>query len=178
MLCRCPVRWRCAGVLWVVALLSPLPSLHGEAEDTGPGRLTNEVIGASRAAPGETVRFRVTVSGGRPGVVVTIYEQLGSNLSLDVRPRPRLDFSPPCIISALPVANLPGADSGAPAGNRVACPVVTDEQGGASLILEVQVVSSLVSPASEATTRSVAALIEGVRGRVGAAASAQIDLIR
>jgi hypothetical protein len=172
------VGWRFGRVLWVVALLAPWPTLNGEAQEAVRERLSNEVIGASRAAPGETVRFRVTVSGGRPGAAVMIYEQLGSNLSPDVRPRPRLDFTPPCVISALPVANLPGADPGAPAGNRVVCPVLTDEQGRTSLILEVQVVSPLVAPASEASTRSVAAIIEPLTGRVGQTASAQIELIR
>jgi hypothetical protein len=158
----------------LAALLHPT----GEAQEAFRGRLIQEVIAGSHAAPGETVQFRVTVSGGRPDAAVTIYEQLGSQLSLDVKPRPRRDFTSSCVISALPVANLSGADPGAPARNRLACPVVTDRQGGATLVLDAQVASPLPDSASEATARSVVVVIEGSTGRIVETASAQIDVAR
>ena len=123
------VMWQLRSIRWVMVLLLGLQSAElraGEPFDA----VSNEVVGLQWAAPGDTVRFRVTMSGGTPGALVTIYEQQGSSLSFTNNSSPlEPDFERYCIISALPVENLPGADAGAPAENRVACSVMTDAVG-------------------------------------------------
>src|SRR4029453_18998473 len=153
------VMWQFRSIRWVMVLLLGLQTV--ELRDGQPFERTvwTEGLGIPWAAPGDTVRFRVTMSGGTPGALVTIYEQLGSRLSFPGSPWPvEPDFERFCIISALPVENLPGADAGARAENRVACSVMTDELGVATLTLEAQVNREVLTPTSDATTRDVAAI--------------------
>jgi hypothetical protein len=140
--------------------------------------VSNEVVGLQWAGPGDTVRFRVTMSGGAPGTLVTIYEQLGSSLSFSDHPSPlEPDFERYCIISALPVENLPGADISAPAENRVACSVMTDALGVATLTLEARVNRETLTRTSDATTRDVVAIEDASTAGVEATAAAQVGLL-
>jgi hypothetical protein len=172
------VMWQFRSIRWVMVLLLGLQAVELRAGQPFERTVSTEVLGIPWAAPGDTVRFRVTMSGGTPGALVTIYEQLGSSLSFTGRPSPvEPDFERYCIISALPVGNLPGADAGAPAENRVACSVMTDELGVATLTLEAQVNREALTPTSDATTRDVAAIEDGSTEGVEAVAAAQIGLL-
>jgi hypothetical protein len=105
--------WRFRSVLWVMVLLLELRGVELRADEPFRRTLSNEVIGTEWAAPGDTVGFRVTSGGGVPGTLVTIYEQLGSNLSfVGSPPTTNPHFDRYCVISALPVKDLPGADPG------------------------------------------------------------------
>jgi hypothetical protein len=151
--------WRFQSVLWVMAMLLELPGAALRADEPFRRTLSNEVIGTEWAAPGDTVGFRVTIGGGIPGTVVTVYEQLGSNLSfVGNSPTPPPSFERYCVISAMPVENLPGADPAAPAENRVACSVMTDDAGVATLTLDAQVKRQALGPTRDATTRAVASV--------------------
>jgi hypothetical protein len=154
------------GALIVVGLVGGTPARGQEASR---GSLATEVIGSDETPPGGTVMFRIDVRGATPGTTVTVYEQLGSNLSYVGDRRD-------CIISALPVANLPGADPAAPGDNRMACMLLTDDQGYASLVLETRV-SPRPLPGPDATTRSVVALEDAATIGVGPVASAGIKLV-
>ena len=170
--------WQLRSIRWAMVLLLGLQSAELRAGEPFERAVSNEVVGLQWAAPGDTVRFRVTMSGGTPGSLVTIYEQLGSSLSFTNNSSPlEPDFERYCIISALPVENLPGADAGAPAENRVACSVITDAVGVATLTLEVRVNRETVVPTSDATTRDVAAIEDTSTTGVEAAAAAQIGLV-
>jgi hypothetical protein len=163
---------------WVLVLLLSLQAVELRAGEPFERTVSNEVLGLEWAARGDTVRFRVTMRGGPPGALVTIYEQLGSSLSFSDSPSPlEPEFERYCIISALPIENLPGADAGAPAENRVACSVMTDALGVATLTLEARVTRETLIPTSDATTRDVAVIEEGSAAGVGAAAAAQIGLL-
>src|SRR6185436_678091 len=106
--------WQLRSVRWTMVLLLGFQTAELRAGGPFERTVSNEVLGLQWAAPGDTVRFRVTMSGGTPGALVTIYEQLGSSLSFNDRPSAlEPDFEQYCIISALPVENLPGADTGA-----------------------------------------------------------------
>jgi hypothetical protein len=151
--------------------LSPL--LGGPAEAGEPSRtqLVHQVLGSGRASPGgDTARLGVRISGATPGVPITIYEQLGSDLELLENPQS-------CVITVLPIENLPGADPAAPAENRVACAVTTDGQGNAMLILRAQVTTRSNAQAGDATTRSVVAIEGDTVVRIGPTASAQIEVL-
>ena len=168
---------RFRSVLWVIVLLLELRGVELRADEPFRRTLSNEVIGTEWAAPGDTVGFRVTIGGGVPGMLVTIYEQLGSNLSfMGSPPTTHPHFDRYCVISALPVKNLPGADPGAPAENRIACSVMTDDAGMATLALDVQVNRDVLGPTSEATTRDVAAIEDLSTDGIGAVALAQVKL--
>jgi hypothetical protein len=155
-----------ACVALAVGLATVSPALGQEGTR---GSLGTEVIGPAETTPGGTVMFRIDVRDAAPGVTVTVYEQLGSNLSY-------VGDSHDCIISALPVANLPGADPGAPGENRMACMLVTDDQGSASLILVTRV-RPRPTPGPGSTTRSVAALEDTATIGVGPVATADIKLV-
>jgi hypothetical protein len=170
--------WQLRSIRWAMVLLLGLQTAELRAGGPFERTVSNEVLGLQWAAPGDTVRFRVTMSGGAPGALVTIYEQLGSSLSFHDRPSPlEPDFERYCIISALPVENLPGADASAPAENRVACSVMTDALGVATLTLEARVNRETLAPTSDATTRDVAAIEDASAAGVEAAAAAQIGLL-
>jgi hypothetical protein len=162
--------WALVRILWIIVLLLPWLRLEVHAEEGTAATLTNEVIGAARAEPGQTIRFRVRISGGVPGGAMTIYAQLGSNLFFVES----LAFKETCLISPLPVENLPKADPKAPAENRLVCSVVPDPRGDASLILEVR--SRLVGPTSYATARNVVAIADPSTYGIGATAAAQVEL--
>lgn len=165
-------------VRWAMVLLLSLQAAELRAGEPLVRTVSNEVLGLQWAAPGDTVRFRVTMSGGPAGALVTIYEQLGSSLSFSDSPSPlEPEFERYCIISALPVENLPGADTGAPAENRVACSVMTDALGVATLTLEARVNREPLTPTSDATTRDVAAIEDVSTAGVEAAAAAQVGLL-
>jgi hypothetical protein len=170
--------WRFLRILCVMAVLLGLPGVGLRADEAVHRTLSNEVIGTEWAAPGDTVGFRVTIDGGIPGTVVTVYEQIGSNLSFaGISPTTPPDFERYCVISALPAENLPGADPAAPAENRVACSVMTDDAGVATLTLSARVNRQALGPPGDATTRGVAA-VRGLSTDAGAtAASAQIQLL-
>ena len=67
-------------ILWLGVALLVLGTGELRAGRSSPRSVSTEVVGSERAEPGETVAFRVTVSGGAPRASVTIYEQLGSSL--------------------------------------------------------------------------------------------------
>jgi len=154
------------GVAIVGSVVGVMPVRGQEAPH---GTVATEVIGPDQTTPGGAVTFRIDVRGATPGVTVTVYEQLGSNLSY-------VGDRHDCVISALPVENLPGADPGAPGENRMACMLVTDSQGSASLTLEARV-SPRPAPGPDATRRSVAAMEDAATVGVGPVASAEIRLI-
>jgi hypothetical protein len=155
------------GVMMAVGLVSGTPALGQEAFR---GSLGTEVVGPDQARPGGTATFLIAVRGADPRATVTIYEQLGSNLSYVGDRRD-------CVISALPVVNLPGADPGAPGENRMACMLLTDDQGYASLILETRVSTRPTRPGPDSTTRSVVAIEDAATVGVGPVAFAEIKLI-
>src|SRR5262245_4630864 len=165
-------------ILWIVV---PLLVLEAAGLRAGPpsGRtVSNEVVGTEWAAPGDTVGFRVTVRGGAPDASLTIYEQLGSSLTFVRNPATiEPTFEQYCIISALPVRNLPGADPSAPAENRIACSVMTDGSGAATLTLDARVSRHVLAPTRDATTRDVAAVEDLSTDGVESAAAAQIGLV-
>ena len=159
--------WR---LLWIPIVVGLVGGTPVRAEEAFHGSLGTAVIGPDETPPGGTVMFRIDVRGAAPGVTVTVYEQLGSNLSY-------VGDWHDCVISALPVTNLPGADPGAPGENRMACMLVTDDQGYATLILETRVSTRPARPAPDATTRSVAAIEDTVTIGVGPVASAEVKLV-
>jgi len=159
-------RWSLVGVPILAGLLAGAPA---RGEEAPRGSLVTEVIGPGETTAGGTVMFRIDVRGATPGVTVTVYEQLGSNLTYVGDRRD-------CVISALPVTNLPGADPGAPGENRMACMLLTDDQGYASLVLETRV-SDKPTRGPDATTRSVAAIEDTETVGVGPVASAGIKLV-
>ena len=157
-------------LLWVPIVMGLVSGTPARGQGAFRGLLGAEVVGPDQATPGGTAMFRIDVRGANPGVTVTIYEQLGSNLSFVGARRD-------CVISALPVANLPGADPEAPGENRIACMLLTDNRGYASLILETRVSTRPTRPGSDATTRSVAAIEDVATIGVGPVASAEIKLV-
>jgi hypothetical protein len=159
-------RWSLVGIPILVALLAGAPARGEEARQ---GSLVTEVIGPQETPPGGTVMFRIDVRGATPGVTITVYEQLGSNLTY-------VGGRQDCVISALPVENLPGADPGAPGENRMACMLLTDDQGYASLMLETRV-SDKPTRGPDVTTRSVAAIEDIATIGVGPVASAGVKLV-
>ena len=78
--------WQLRSVRWAVVLLLGLQTAELRAGGPFERTVSNEVLGLQWAAPGDTVSFRVTMSGGTPGALVTIYEQLGSSLSFHEPP--------------------------------------------------------------------------------------------
>src|SRR5262249_4847590 len=162
--------------LWVVVPLLVLANAGLRDGQPSGWTVSNEVVGIGRAAPGDTVGFRVTVRGGAPSTSVTVYEQLGSRLTFVRGPSiVEPTFEQDCIISALPVRNLPGADPSAPAENRVACSIMTDGSGAATLTLDARVNRHVLAPTRDATTRDVAAVEDVSTDGVEAAAAAQVE---
>jgi hypothetical protein len=57
--------WQLRSVRWALVLLLGLQTAELRAGGPFERTVSNEVIGLQWAAPGDTVRFRVTMSGGR-----------------------------------------------------------------------------------------------------------------
>src|SRR5262249_2409281 len=68
-------------LLWMVGIVGLVAVSPARGQERFRGPLATEVIGADETTPGGIVMFRIDVRGATPGATVTVYEQLGSNLS-------------------------------------------------------------------------------------------------